>query len=305
MKKTIISLVIALSCIGAYHSLSKNTINDKVPLNTQLFEPAANHGKLKNNEINEASGLVASHNNPNAYWTHNDSGDSNRIFLISQSGDHLSTVILEGATARDWEDISIGPGPKENTSYIYLGDIGDNRAQYKEKVIYRFIEPKANHTTTATSIEIAKENIDTIRFEFPDGKRDAETLMLDPITKDIFVISKREKQVGVYLARYPQSTKKLNTLTKIATLDIHKIVAGDISASGNEVLLKDYQNIYYWKKTADESIEALLKTPPQRLPYKPEPQGEAIAWSQDSNGFYTLSEASGITAAKMYFYKRK
>jgi len=305
MKKTIISVVIAITAIGVYHYFPKNAVNENVTLNSKLFEPATNHGKLKLNEIDEASGLVASRNNSKAFWTHNDSGDKNRIFLISQSGDNLGTYTLEGAIARDWEDITIGPGPKDNVTYLYVGDIGDNRAQYKEKVIYRFIEPNVSQQTTPNEINITKENIETIRFEFPDGKRDAETLMIDPITKDIFVISKREKQVGVYVARYPQSTAQLNTLTKVATLDIHKIVAGDISVDGNEVLLKDYQNIYYWKKQANESIEELLTTPPQRLPYKAEPQGEAIAWKQDSSGFYTLSEASSSDAAKMYFYKRK
>ena len=148
---------------------------------------------------------------------------------------------MQGAAARDWEDISIGPGPKENVNYLYVGDIGDNRAQYKEKVIYRFIEPNVSQQTTTREINIAKEHIDSITFEFPDGKRDAETLMVDPITKDIFVISKREKQVGVYIASYPQSTTQVNILTKVTSLDIHKIVAGDISVAGNEVLLKDYQ----------------------------------------------------------------
>lgn len=305
MKKTIITVIIIVASIGVYHSLPKNEVNENVTLNSALFEQAANHGKLKLDEIDEASGLVASHNNPRAFWTHNDSGDKNRIFLISQSGDNLGTYTLEGAIARDWEDISIGPGPKANTSYLYVGDIGDNRAQYKEKVIYRFIEPNVSQQASDNQINIAKEHIDTITFEFPDGKRDAETLMVDPITKDIFVISKREKQVGVYVARYPQSTTQINILTKVATLDIHKIVAGDISVAGNEVLLKDYQNIYYWKKQANESIEELLTTAPQRLPYKAEPQGEAIAWKQDSSGFYTLSEASSSGAAKMYFYKRK
>ena len=144
MKKTITSIVIALACIGLYHNLPVSSVNEKVTLNTELFDQAINHGKLKLDEIDEASGLVASRNNSKAFWTHNDSGDRNRIFLISQSGESLGTYIVQGAAARDWEDISIGPGPKENVNYLYVGDIGDNRAQYKEKVIYRFIEPNVS-----------------------------------------------------------------------------------------------------------------------------------------------------------------
>jgi hypothetical protein len=41
-------------------------------------------------------------------------------------------------------------------------------------------------------------------FQYPDGSRDAETLLLDPLTKDIYVISKREfEDIRVYRAPYP------------------------------------------------------------------------------------------------------
>jgi hypothetical protein len=130
-------------------------------------------------------------------------------------------------------------------------------------------------------------------------------MMIDPATKDIFFVTKREENVRMYVARYPQSTTKLNTLDFIGTLPMHKIVAGDISPKGNEVLIKDYGNVYYWQKQENETIEELLKTPPVRLPYDDEPQGEAIAWKLDGSGYYTLSEKRFKIEPVLYFYKRK
>ena len=302
---TLILMALAFTYSNEIQRFLKILAHEEVPLTTTLFDSAISQGELELTEINEASGLVASRSLPQAFWTHNDSGGENKIFLINKSGENLGAFILEGAVARDWEDISIGPGPEANATYLYVGDIGDNKARHHEKTIYRFIEPDVSNLNTAKKVNIPKQSIETIRFKFPDGKRDAETLMVDPVNRDIYVISKREANVGVYVARYPQSTTQLNTLTKVASLNLHEIVAGDISFQGNEVLLKDYNNVYHWQKNANESIENLLKTPPQRLPYKPEPQGEAIAWALDGSGFYTLSEEAGLSEAMMYFYARK
>ena len=49
---------------------------------------------------------------------------------------------LDGATAIDWEDIAIGPGPQAETPYLYVGDIGDNAERRPNIVVYRVAEPK-------------------------------------------------------------------------------------------------------------------------------------------------------------------
>lgn len=42
-------------------------------------------------------------------WTHNDSGDLDRIFTIAASSTTKATYTLAGANANDWEDIASGP----------------------------------------------------------------------------------------------------------------------------------------------------------------------------------------------------
>ena len=259
--------------------------------------------------IQEASGLVMSRVHMDACWTHNDSGGEPKIYLISTTGESKGSYLLKGTENRDWEDIAMGPGPDPDFNYIYVGEIGDNNARYEEKKIFRFPEPSAQPGQNKVD---TIQHVDVIRFIYPDGKRDAETLLVDPFTKDIYVISKRETSVHIYRAAYPQDLTKVITLEMLGQLPMisrnegDQIVGGDISEDGKEVLLKAYNKIYYWKRDdQNTSIADLLKSPPVELPYVPEPQGEAITFATDGSGYYTLSEKNITTQQQLLFYKRK
>ncbi|MEM9391695.1 MAG: hypothetical protein AAGA02_14550 [Bacteroidota bacterium] len=272
--------------------------NNTANYNDSLFEKGKGMGALANDEINEASGLEVSHVNPGLLWTHNDSGDTSRLFLIQENGENIGEFYLKGVRNRDWEDIAVGPGPVKNENYIYIGETGDNRTIYEDKYIYRFAEPKADKS-------LLINNYDILEFRYPDGNRDAECLMIDPITKDLYIISKRERQVHVYLMAYPQHVDSINALVKLGTLPHHNIIAGDISSDGKEIILKTYDEILYWQRNAGESVMEALSRAAVNIPYKSEPQGEAMAWKNDGSGFYTLSEEADDTEAQLYFYKRK
>lgn len=258
-------------------------------------------GVLENDNIKEASGIAASRVNPGVLWVHNDSGDKNRIFAMNEKGKNLGEYYLENCEARDWEDIAIGPGPVDDKSYIYVGDIGDNDAKHKIKSVYRFIEPELLADEPPKNHLV--QNIDILRFKYPDEKRDAEALMVDPLTKDFFVISKRDLKVKVFQARYPQPLDSISTLRGIGTLDLAMIVAADISPSGRDIILKNYHEIYHWKRLPGESIKKTLLHKPEKLPYVKELQGEAVAWDSKGEGYFTISEEDG-EPCHLYYYPK-
>ena len=247
--------------------------------------------------LEEASGLAASVANPGMLWTLNDNGNPAEVFLIDQHAGIRLVCKLATVRNRDWEDIAIGAGPEEGKNYVYVADIGDNEAQHEFKVIYRFVEPVLSQEK-----EIIITEYDTLAMRMPDGKRDAETLLIDPLTHDLFIVSKRENNVGLYRSPYP-FTRDTTTLEKVSTLHLTAIVGGSISADGQEVLLKNYGKVFYWKKSNNESLSNLLSNQPIELDYEREPQGEAIAWSRDGGEFYTLSE-SHDGKASLIVYKR-
>lgn len=263
----------------------------------ELFKAAEAKNNVQNSEINEASGLAVSVSRPNLIWTHNDSGDKARIFLINENAESIAEYHLKGVKNRDWEDIATGPGPDDGKPYIYVGEIGDNRAIYDTKIIYRFEEP-----SVSSALEIS--NFETIEYVYPDGKRDAESLFVDPLSKDIYILSKREDNIGIYVATYPQSTKEVITLQKLGTIPYRLTVAADITADGEEILLKTYNDIYYWKRN-NRSISETLGSAPTSVTYKVEPQGESIAWKKDGSGFFTLSEQRSKDMPILYFYSKQ
>ena len=274
--------------------------------NTQLLPPSLFGervilGQVENDKLNEISGLAASRIHPGVIWVHNDSGDSNQVYAMNESGQHLGTYKVSACLALDWEDIAVGPGPDEKLSYLYVGDIGDNRAIRPFIHICRIAEPSNLHDMNSEASPVKAE---VIALRYPDGARDAETLMVDPSTKDLYIVTKREYNVFVYRAAFPQSVTEINELEKVAELPLTRITAGDISADGNEVLLKSLGKVFYWRRTQGEQFAEMFKKPYDEVPYRREPQGEAIGWASDASGFYTMSEEPLAFEADVNFYPR-
>lgn len=285
------------------------------------FGPQTSMGTLENDYINEASGLAASYKNIGILWTHNDSGGENRIFAVDTNGNSRGTYYLNGIVNRDWEDIAVGAGPIEGKSYIYIADIGDNEAQFEIKYIYRLEEPSVSIDQPNSNKII--QNMATISFTYPDANRDAETLLIDPITKDLFVLGKRETKTRLYRLPYPQNTTSIFQAELVAEFKFpfdpeddtpqNYITGGDISLDGDEIIVKSYSNIYYWYREVGKTIAQTMAITPKIVTYSTEPQGEAICWKNYyDNGYYTLSEENinfgGSTftiPAVLYYYPRQ
>ncbi len=260
-------------------------------------------GEVQFKLITEASGLAASRKNRDVLWAHNDSGDRNLLYAMNAQSRHLGTYEVVGVENRDWEDIAVGPGPRTGQQYIYVGEIGDNDAVYNTKYIYRILEPRVDATRPGAGVKLY--GVEKIAFVFPDGNRDAETLMVDPLTKDIYVISKREKFVRVYRAAFPQFTDRVNRLEHVTTLNFTMAVGGDISPDGNEILVKTYDAIYYWRRLPGQPLWRSFAKPSEMLPYFMEPQGESVTWHGMGAGYFTVSEEYKNIPTHLYFYPKK
>ena len=285
------------------------------------FGPRTTIAELENDDIDEASGLASSYKNIGILWTHNDSGGENRIFAIDTNGISRGTFYLNGIENRDWEDIAVGSGPEEELSYLYIGDIGDNDAQYDIKYIYRIEEPTVSIDQVNSNKII--QSISTIAFTYPDKNRDAETIMIDPTTKDLYILGKRDTKTRLYRLPYPQNTSSVIEAELAAEIYFpldpeedtpqNYLTSGGISLDGSEIIVKSYSNIFYWYRETGKTISEAMAITPEIITYSTEPQGEAICWKNfDDNGYYTLSEENinfgGSTftiPAVLYYYPRQ
>jgi len=264
-----------------------------------LFEKGESKGKVSL-KLEEASGLRASQSNPGYYWTLNDSGNPAEIFLLNEKAEIVLTCRIGKIKNRDWEEIAVGRDSVKGINYLYIGEIGDNDAKYNLKYIYRLPEPVLRKDE-----KVRIDEFDTLIIKLPDGLRDMESMAVDHSSGDIYLISKREKNVHLYILPF-HSQIQSDTLVpeKIATLPFQNVVAIDFSFDGREVLMKTYDKVFYWDRPLNASIQQTLLTAPTELNYDPEPQGESIAWTLDGSGFYTLSESVDNVKAKLLFYKR-
>jgi hypothetical protein len=251
----------------------------------------------------EISGVVSGRKNKGLIYVHEDSGNSPVVFMFDKKGKLKGMMRLSGINNRDWEDIAIGPGPIDGETYIYVGDIGDNSAVRSSCRIYRFIEPQLTQDQLGKDFVVNISDFDIIDFQYPDGARDAETLMIDQESKDLIIVSKRDPQVRVYSLPYPQKVAQMTTATFHGFLPLKRMLAGDISADNKEILMKDDGSVYHWNVEDGNPIRTLFKQQPTRVAYIPEEQGEAVGW--DENGYFTISESRSNNSPTLYYYQRK
>jgi len=254
-------------------------------------------GHLQSLLNNETSGIAASSLHANIYYVHNDSGDTSRFFAITPQGQLKGTFYYKGTGGgqlgvKDCEDIAVGPGPAKDRSYVYVADIGDNNASKPFITIYRTPEPSLPVVSDSSSSVICAP----LYLKYPDGAKDAETLMIDPLEKLLYIVTKRSKTVSVYTAPLNFTANDTVTLTKRNDLHFRGlqpfkwIVSGDISKDGTQVLLKSYSRVYYWKRNANEPIWQTMQRKPQQPPYEQERLGEAIGFAPNGKSYYTVSE---------------
>lgn len=255
---------------------------------------------LEDRAVRESSGLAASRNNPGVFWTHNDSGDGPFVYAFDREGRARGVWRVEGASARDWEDIARGPGPESGRSYLYAGDIGDNEGKRDNIVVYRFAEPTVELSDEAKS---GRKNArstapaEAIRLKYPDGPRDAEALMVHPVSGDIYIVTKGGGEAGVYKLTAPASASEVSTLTRVATLRGpgffgSLVTGGDISPDGLRVALCDYASGYELRLPGApaQSFDDVWKQTPLVISLGARRQGEAVGYRHDAAALLATSE---------------
>lgn len=248
-------------------------------------------GQSTDIRLQEASGLAVSFKNPGHLWTHNDSGGAPALYLINEKGDLVMVAELKGAKNVDWEDISIS---RDGSGSLYIGDIGDNRAVRKSLNIYRVIEPEINGKMNQ------KVAFEKMMIQYEEGARDSETLMVDPFTKELVLLTKREENIMVYTFPFEAGSSKV--VKSKGKMSLTHLTAGDINAKG-DILIKNYNQIFYLENVDKTPIvELLLNEAIELIDYEIEKQGEAMSWSEDGQRFYVLSEWNDNEPQPLYRY---
>ncbi|MBN2281655.1 MAG: hypothetical protein JXQ65_13820 [Candidatus Marinimicrobia bacterium] len=268
----------------------------KIPDYENIIHEKGRHnlGYLEENDIDEASGIVASRKNPGLLWTHNDSGSEPRIFGIDYHGKSVVELWLDNCDLIDCEDIALMQ--LDGRDFILLADIGDNDAKRPEVFIY--LIPEMDIDLSLQNQSLALTNIRKITLNYCDGQRDAESLTTLP-NNEIMIISKREESNRIYTAKISLNSDRV-TLNYKMDIPIKNTVGADLLDQGEMLIFKNYEKVYGMVFDYETNLPNVYTL--KSMHYEPEPQGEALCWDLEEKGYFTLSEERFGNEAFLYYY---
>jgi hypothetical protein len=247
--------------------------------------------KLKDDRINESSGIASSISNKEAFWTHNDSGDSARIFLFNKSGHTQALINIKGIPAVDWEDIASFKSGKDG--YVLIADIGDNARRRKIYALYVIREPvigaKSGGSDGVISLEV--EPMSTINFTYEDGFHDCESVAVDSAESIVYLVSKEQAECKIYSLPIPlEGSQKPNIAKAIATIKLSYPTAMDISPDGKRAVVLTYGDAYEFSRANGETWAQAFSREPRNIRAPTRKQGESICYGLDGKTLYFTSE---------------
>jgi len=171
-------------------------------------------------EIVESSGLTVV---DGLFVTVNDSGDSGRVFTVDPvDGYTVGVTYWDGAPSDDEALAPAGDGS------VWVGDIGDNLARRASIEVLKVPVGRSDRTVEPQRHELV----------YPDGPHDAETLLAQPQTGQLFVVSKEVFGGTVYAAPNPLLDGP-NVLTEVGDV-LGVATDGAFFPDGKHIVLRDY-----------------------------------------------------------------
>jgi hypothetical protein len=244
----------------------------------------------------EASGLAASRVHDGAWWMLNDSGGEAALYLAGADGADLGRAVVVGTQNIDWEDLASFSW--KGKSYLLVADTGDNDAKRDHCLLHVLREPDLMDKKKGKRMKPEW----TIRFRYPDGPRDCESVAVDAQQGKILLLSKRTQPPVLYeLPLKPEKkgtvmAKKLGPARMPAAKGSALLSLGgqptamDISADGSMAAVLTYIGVDVFDRQNDESwTEAFAREPRVLTPHGLQ-QAEGVAFSKGGKSLHVISE---------------
>lgn len=214
---------------------------------------------FEDRNIVESSGLVAT---GRLFVTTNDSGDGGRVFLVDRSGATVGTTSWE-PEPRDVEALApAGDG------FVWVGDIGDNPRSRDSITVLKVPVGRTDQVATPASYELV----------YPDHAHDAETLLADPATGRLHVVTKDVFGGTVYAAPERLSADRPNRLVEVGP-GPSVATDGSFFPDGRHYVVRGYSRATVYTFPGFEAIGS-VRLPQQR-------QGEGISVGADDELYLT------------------
>ncbi|MCL1634113.1 hypothetical protein M2650_05635 [Luteimonas sp. SX5] len=256
-------------------------------------------GLLLDSQLDEISGLAASHRHSDVLWLLDDGGNPARLFAVSRRGRKLATVAVEGVTKTDWEDLAAFD--LDGRRYLLIADTGDNGGLRKTLQLHIVEEP-------ARVEDGALRPAWSIAFRWPDGARDAEAVAVDAVRGEILLISKKRQPPELFvlplqpasglqtarligrLAGVPQASAEDQRENAALARRRSQITAAAVSPDRRTLAVLTYHDLLLYPRRGEESWARAVTHKPKshELPWLPQP--EALDWARNGRALYATGE---------------
>ncbi len=237
-------------------------------------------GQLENSALTEASGFARSGQADDRYWLLNDRGNEPLLYALTRSGTHLARLRPTVTSVSDWEDLDAAH--IDGQFYLVIADIGDN-AGARETIELHLVAEPTELPDSADAIDVPVWQ--TLRFRYPDGARDAESLAIDG--DHFYVLSKRTRPAVLY--RGSLRASELTTLEKLGP--VNSLPVPDAA----EIAAAPVTGVYAWQPTAmtfsHDQAHAVILTTRNAYFYTREPGATWIDTLNSEPRVFKLSEA--------------
>jgi hypothetical protein len=219
---------------------------------------------FQGDDVYESSGLV---DGGSIVYTNNDSGDRAVIYGVDPRTGRTISRTRYADSVTDVE--SIAPGTRGT---LWAGDTGDNRKNRHDIAVYR-MRPRDGRQPAAK-----------YPLSYPDGPHDDETLLVQPQTQRVFVVSKSVFGGTVYAAPRDLREQRRNRLRAYARVS-GLVTDGSFFPDGKHVVLRTYGTASVYTFPGFELV-GTVDLPTQ-------PQGEGISVSRTGR---VLISSEGVQA---------
>lgn len=246
-----------------------------VPVSVTSAEPVATVVcQFSDRRFTEISGMTMSQAHPGVLWLHNDSGDGPYIYAVDSSTcKTLATVTLAGIQPRDIEAIASGRDGK-GRPILWIGDIGDNNDSWPDVRLYRIREPAKVVTQTVTPT--------TFRFTYSDRPHNAEALIANPTSQQLWVVTKQMAHGRIYRLPRQLSTTAVNVARPVGTVG-GLVTDAAMRPDGSGFVLRNYVDGELFSGRPPGKSAGRIELPFQL-------QGEAVTWTPDGSALLLASE---------------
>lgn len=244
--------------------------------------------------IAESSGLAISRRRSDCFWTHNDSGDGPRLFLLDSSGTTRGILTVATEDPVDWEDLC--SFELDGQSWLLVADVGDNAADRgRDRRDCRLLlvsEPELREDSEGRVQNWRGEVRAEIEVSYPGGPRDCESVAVDVTSRTVFLVSKRPAgKAGLYsLPLNLQQPRQRVELREEGAVGVPYATGMDISADGLQLVLVNPVSAVLWSRQAGEVWGQAILRQAQILAVPLRKQGESVCFEAGGKSVLAGSE---------------